>query len=232
MLRAIINTIGPIDTWLPYPGGYPNEVEAALLDSVFSLRAVYGSAGAGPRAVVDRWRQHVERRQLNSLSALVADVDSAGGPEAFPAILKHYGIAVPNAKDKPTKAGAVYGIARTLVTFGVDTTEDLKLKSSGSPRDLHRVLTKERGFGDAGATYFLMLVGIPGVKADVMIQRFVSQALDDDRIEPARCQKLVADAAEELGADLLRLDHAIWSYESRRARSNRALGRSAAASTP
>ena len=74
---------------------------------------------------------------------------------------------MPNAKDKPTKAGAVYGIARTLVTFGVDTTEDLKLKNSGWPRDVHRVLSKKRGFGDAGATYFLMLVGIPGVKADV-----------------------------------------------------------------
>ena len=163
LLEAITNSIGGEQSWPPYPGGHPDEVEAALLDSVFSLMAVYGSANAGPRAVVRRWRDHVGTRPLNSLSGLVADVDRAGGTDAFRVILKHNGIAVPNAKDQPTKAAAIYGIATTLVAFGIDNAEDVRSKNEEAPNDLFRAITKERGVADAGATYFLMLLGVPGV---------------------------------------------------------------------
>src|SRR3954454_16935137 len=105
MLAAIAVSVGGKETWPPYPGGYPQEVEAALLDSVFSLSAVYGSPETGARAVVKRWRDHVGR-PLNSLSTLVRDVEKAGGPEAFKAILKNNAVAVPNSKDRPTKAAA------------------------------------------------------------------------------------------------------------------------------
>lgn len=55
VLQAITSSIGDKHSWPPYPGGHPDEVEAALLDSVFSLTAVYGSSAAvGPRAVVRR----------------------------------------------------------------------------------------------------------------------------------------------------------------------------------
>ena len=51
--------------WEPWPGGYPNAIELALLDAVFSIRAHYGRA-AGPGhptptgvpAVVGEWRKH------------------------------------------------------------------------------------------------------------------------------------------------------------------------------
>ncbi len=82
MLSAIAERIGAPTTWPTYPGGYPNEVEAALLDSVFSLSAVYGSPESGARAVVQRWRLHVGR-PLDSLSGMVAAVDQAGGSDQF-----------------------------------------------------------------------------------------------------------------------------------------------------
>jgi hypothetical protein len=220
VLDAIAASIGSKESWPPYPGGYPQEAEAALLDSVFSLSAVYGSAETGTRAVVKRWRDHVGR-PLNSLSALVADVEGAGGPQNFRVILKNNAVAVPNSKDQPTKAAAVYGVARTLTQFGVDSADDVRTKNAENPKGLYRAITKERGVGEAGATYFLMLLGIQGVKADVMIRRFVARALDVSEIEPSHSQKLVAAAAGALDADLLSLDHAIWDYESRRSRTHR-----------
>ena len=219
-LDAIASTIGSKEIWPRYPGGYPGEVEAALLDSVFSLSAVYGSPKSGARAVVARWRKHVDR-PLDSLSALVADVDRAGGPEEFRAILKNNAIAVPNAKDQPTKAAAVYGVARTLTEFGVDGADDVRAKNADDPKGMYRAITKERGVGEAGATYFLMLLGIQGVKADVMIRRFVAKALGVSHVEPSQSRDFVVAAASALGVDLLSLDYALWDYESRRSRRRR-----------
>ncbi len=220
MLEAISASIGSKETWPTYPGGYPQEVEAALLDSVFSLSAVYGSPETGARAVVKRWREHVGR-PLNSLSGLVADVDGAGGSEEFRTILKNNAVAVPNSKDQPTKAAAVYGVARTLTEFGVDSADDVRAKNAEDPKGLYRAITKERGVGEAGATYFLMLLGIQGVKADVMIRRFAARALGVAEVEPSQSQNLVAAAAKSLGVDMLSLDYAIWDYESRRSRTQR-----------
>lgn len=39
-----------------WPGGWQGEIEAALLDAVFSIRARYGGPHSGVRAVVSRWR--------------------------------------------------------------------------------------------------------------------------------------------------------------------------------
>lgn len=143
---------------------------------------------------------------LNSLSALVADVESAGGPQEFRVILRNNAIVVPNSKDQPTKATAVYGIARTLIEFGVDSADDVRTKNAEDPKGLYRAITKERGVGGAGATYFLMLLGIQGVKADVMIRRFTAEALDVAAVEPSQSQDLVAAAAGVLEVDLLSLD--------------------------
>lgn len=220
MLDAITASIGSKETWPAYPGGYPQEVEAALLDSVFSLSAVYGSPETGARAVVKRWRNHVGR-PLNSLSGLVADVDSAGGPLCFRTILKNNAIAVPNSKDRPTKAAAVYGVARTLVEFGVDCADDVRAKNADEPKSLYRAITRERGVGEAGATYFLMLLGIQGVKADVMIRRFTARAVGSAGVDSSQSQNLVAAAAAALEVDMLSLDYALWDHESSRSRSRR-----------
>jgi hypothetical protein len=70
VLVRINASLGDRATWPRYPGGYPGEIEAALLDSVFSLQAVYGSANNGARGVVSRWRAHTGR-PIKSLAALL-----------------------------------------------------------------------------------------------------------------------------------------------------------------
>lgn len=48
-----------LGTELPsWPGGWPHQVECALLDAVYSIQARYGGEHNGVRGVVGRWRRH------------------------------------------------------------------------------------------------------------------------------------------------------------------------------
>jgi hypothetical protein len=217
VLKHIDETIGLVeDEWITRPTGYPEEIEAALLDSVFSLRARYGaSATKGPRAVVRRWREQADR-PLNDLGALVAWVEGKPGQDDdFRRVLKNDGVAVPNARDKPTKALAVYQSAKALVEFGVVTAADAVRERQARPKDLLKAIQKGRGVGPQATTYFLMNLGEPGVKADVWVMRFVDAAIGDP-VPDYEAAQLVTKAAQALNAaDVIRLDHAIWDWERR-----------------
>ncbi|MDX1870691.1 hypothetical protein SBI67_01030 [Mycolicibacterium sp. 120266] len=60
-----------------------------------------------------------------------------------------------------------------------------------------------------------MLAGIPGIKRDRMIIRFVAKALDRPvkTISTTSCIELLAAVAGELSMTASELDHAIWSYQ-------------------
>jgi hypothetical protein len=78
ILAHIDATIGEPHGWGKWPGGWPDDIEAALVYAVFSARAVYRSArGRGIYANVVEWR-HARGRQRYSLSALVEEIDAAG----------------------------------------------------------------------------------------------------------------------------------------------------------
>jgi predicted nuclease of restriction endonuclease-like RecB superfamily len=61
-----------------------------------------------------------------------------------------------------------------------------------------------------------MLVGLPGVKPDRMIRRFVADALavDEAAVSEAEARRLVTAAAARLGVGLSDLDYAIWLHQS------------------
>ena len=61
-----------------WPGGWPGDIEAALVDAVFSARAVYRSRnGKGIYANVAAWRAG-RRRTAWSLDELIAEIDGMG----------------------------------------------------------------------------------------------------------------------------------------------------------
>lgn len=60
-----------------------------------------------------------------------------------------------------------------------------------------------------------MLCGVPGVKADRMVVRFVHRAVGED-VGPAGAAALVQEVAERMGVSFSTLDHAIWRKESGR----------------
>jgi hypothetical protein len=62
-----------------------------------------------------------------------------------------------------------------------------------------------------------MLVGIPGVKADRMIVRFVTYVLERPReVSRKKASRLVEEVADIMGVNYIYLDHTIWRYQSGR----------------
>jgi hypothetical protein len=106
---------------------------------------------------------------------------------------------------KPTKAAAVVGVAETLLGLGIDTAADALAMNRTDPKGLYRGITRQNGVADAGATYFMMNLGVPGIKADTMILRFTSGALGLENVDAPTAKALIGDAAADLGVGLLDL---------------------------
>ena len=80
VLGHVHATIGKPEHWAQWPGGWPDDIESALVDAVFSERSVYQSGrGRGIYASVVAW-QHTRNRRIYSLGALLAEIDAAGVP--------------------------------------------------------------------------------------------------------------------------------------------------------
>ena len=190
----------PMTQW---PGGYPGEVEAALIDAVLSIRATYGSSvNTGVRGAVGRYRDAVGGGELNDLARLAGFSE-----QQLVTILQNR-----QKTSGVLKADAILQAAANLTTAGVVRADEL------SPEVHRRAYTQVRGLGGVTWEYFTMLLGHPGIKADRWITRWVSNAVVADRqLTSEQAHDLLMRAATELSeADaepspsLTQLDHAIW----------------------
>ena len=190
----------PRDTWKPWPGGWPEQIEAALIDAVLSIAAQYGTPENGVRGAVSRYRKAVGTDRPNDLARL-----TAYDPDELQAVLTDQKVS------GRTKASAIVEAAGNLLALGVKTASDL------DPHDpaQKRAYTCVHGLGPVTWEYFVMLLGKPGVKADRWILRFVSRGLGRD-LTPAEARSLLHEVADHLDATPTELDHAIWAYERER----------------
>lgn len=181
--------------WPQWGGGWPNEVEAALLDAVLSIRSRYGKKPTtGVRGAVGRYREH-RGASLDDLAAL-ATIE----PAELQTVLRNR-----QKTGRVTKAEAIVNAATALNAVGVVHAADLDPMS-----ELHRfTYCSVRGLGSVTWRYFTMLLGTPGVKADTWIVRFVADALSR-QVSSAEAEELVGAAADALGVNRTVLDHAIW----------------------
>lgn len=176
-----------------WPGGWPGEIEAALLDAVLSIRSRYGSPTTGVRGAVAAYRKafgsplddltRLQRLTKDELTSLVGRQRTSGR----------------------LKAEAILEVAANLVSAGVRHAEQL------DPVAHHRSYTSVKGLGEITWSYFCMLLGHQDVKADTWIQRFVGESLGRST-NSKEAQNLVTQAATRLQVDARDLDHAIWSY--------------------
>jgi hypothetical protein len=193
-----------IDSRLPkpfseWPGGYPDQIEAALIDAVLSIRARYGKADTGVRAAVRRYKEAVGDQAPNSLSRL-ADFDAIKLAE----VLRNYQMT-----GAETKAAAIVQAARTLSGVGVETAADIHPTDPAQKAAYVNV----PGLGPVTWYYFTMLIGSHDVKPDTWLKRFVKLVLETpERDSDEYVRRLVNAAAAELGVDPRVLDHAIWLY--------------------
>ena len=217
VLRHIDETIGRDPAgWTRWPGGWPGDVETALVDAIFSARAVYRTRnGAGVHAQVVGWRS-ARRRQSSTTTAIAKEISSAT-PAKWAASFgnsQHSPGRPGSAPGGPTKAAAVLEAARALEAEGVITADDITDHNAAQVKGCLRCVA---GVGYATTNYFLILLGRPGVKPDRMVHRFLTNATGTDWSNSA-AENLVNAVAEALDVPAASLDHAIWSYESARSR--------------
>ncbi|WP_299449229.1 hypothetical protein [uncultured Serinicoccus sp.] len=187
--------------WTEWPGGWPDEVEAALLDAVLSIRARYGREDTGVRGAIERYRREVGGGPIDDLPRL-ANFDAGRLAE----VLRNE----QRTSGRP-KAQAIVEAARSLVDAGLRSAVDLDLETH------KRAYTRVHGLGWITWEYFTMLLGQPGAKADTWVVRWVSQQLNRD-VSSKEVRSLLGEVATQLSdgetnsphALLTRLDHQIW----------------------
>lgn len=196
LVRFITDEL-PRDTWAPWPGGWPDQIEAALIDAVLSISAKYGTAKNGVRGAVAHYRVAVGSDRPNDLGTL-----AAYDPEQLQVVLNNQKVS------GRTKASAIVEAANNLLAAGVNSAADLDPRNPAHKK----AYTDVHGLGWVTWEYFGMLLGKPGIKADRWIIRFVNRALCREA-PAAEARSLLIEAARELNATPTELDHAIWAYE-------------------
>jgi hypothetical protein len=120
----------------------------------------------------------------------------------------------------PLKACAIYQAAQAMVRSAIETGQDLRdaaqdqVQLAGVERD-SRALPGQR----SGVTWhYLQILGIPGVKPDRMIIRFVADTLGVPRrqISSDFARDALLATAQHLGMSATDLDHAVWRWQSRK----------------
>lgn len=182
-----------------WPGGWPDDIEAALIDAVFSVRARYGSRVEGKETgvygAVTRWRDH--RGGTADDLEVLAETDAEE-------LRKHTN---KGRSSRRSKAEIVIDAARALRDAGIRHASDFGPRQE----EARRAYLSVRGCGHVTWNYFRMLLGYDDVKPDTWVMKFVQDVLPDvnDREE---AKKLVVAVSERLGVEAKRLDHAIWWY--------------------
>lgn len=180
--------------WAAWPGGWPNEIEAALIDAVLSMRSHYGSSTTGVRGAIGRYRAP-RTSSLDDLYRL-ANAD----PEQLARVLGR------QKTSGRLKTEAIVTAAKRLQAVGVRRAVDL----DGSSAVHRNAYVGVRGLGPVTWTYFTMLLGRPGVKADIWIGRFVKAAVGR-AVSTSETELLATAAADVFRVSPTVLDHAIWS---------------------
>lgn len=188
--------------WIEYPGGWPGEIEAALIDAVLSIRARYGSPTTGVRASVRRWRDAREAKRLDNLAQIVAR-----SPEGLAETLGNH----QRLYGGKLKSAAIIEAAQNLTDVGVLHADNLVADSP-----THSLAyTTVKGLGPVTWSYFTMLLGSPGIKADTWIVRYVARSLDR-AVTSEEARQLLVGVAGRLQVNATALDYALWSHARKR----------------
>lgn len=190
------------------PAGYPDSLALCAIDSVYSLRSHYTAT----ISVLDRYRVYRRERggdpNKDGAHELLAAIQQAGGPVAAADDLFRNHANAPGTKR--LKSESVAEAVGRLADIGVETTADLRSADTPGARRAWRV----KGLGSVSWDYLLMLSGTQGVKADVMVRRFVTTAVGESGlVSTDRAERAAKAAAARLGSTQRALDHANWQYQ-------------------
>lgn len=199
------------------PEGY-DSVALAILDSIYSTGHHYtGVVNALNRYRSARRGEEADPEQDTAFD-LVSAVDRWGG---IPALVERTNRWPTSSKPgAPRKAEAAYGAAKILASHDLNTVTEIRAalataeqQDASQVKRLWLALPGQRS--GLTWTYFLMLCGVPGVKADRMVVSYVSRAVGEG-VDARQARKLLGSVAGDLGVGEIKLDHSIWRKESGR----------------
>lgn len=204
------------DRWFT-PTGYESTA-LAILDSIYSTGHHYsGVINALGKYRAARRGEGGDPEQ-DAASDFVEAVDRWGGAAGLVERTNNWPTS--SKPGAPRKADAAYGAATILTAQGLETAADVRAALTAADQQDDSAV-KRLWLGLPGQrsgltwTYFLMLCGVPGVKADRMVVRYVSAAVGET-VDAREARRLVGWAAQEFGVGQIKLDHAIWRQESGR----------------
>ncbi|MGV0750671.1 hypothetical protein [Mycolicibacter minnesotensis] len=196
-----------ITEWKDMFEGWPGNVELALIDAVLSIQARYGSnPETGVLGALSRYRESSARKSWDDLEVL-ASLEAETLMSTLANRQRTGGV---------TKAEAIVDAARRFTAIGVRHAVDVQ-PDSAAQRDAY---CGTRGLGPITWEYFLMLLGNDGVKPDILVTRFIEEALGRTA-EYTEVIEIVNEAAKRLAKPVGALDHSIWNYMNKRPRRDR-----------
>jgi hypothetical protein len=202
------------------PAGYRDGPALCVVDSVQSTGVTYSSV----ESVVARFRAYRREQggdpNTDGVPELLTTFDELSGPDGWAQRIGNRNRTSTHA-GAPLKAAAIPDSALALTAEGIDITAGLR----EAAEDAGRLAVVEAAWRAvpgqfSGITwhYVQMLAGIPGVKPDRMICRFVADALGMPRraVTTGFALRILTAAAAEMGMSPTDLDHGVWQWQRRR----------------
>lgn len=201
-----------------WKGGYPDSLALCIVDSVQSTGVTYTSVGN----VLDAYRRYrIERNgspKTDGTRELLKTFEEVNGSAGWAA-------AIGNQNKTSTRAGAPLKAEAIRLAAEVldraEITNTAKLRAAADTPELgavksHWLCVPGQSSGITWR-YMLMLAGVPGVKPDRMIIRFVADTLGlpRRRVTTGFAADAILETAKELTMSATDLDHGIWSWQRR-----------------
>lgn len=196
------------------PEGYPRSLALCIIDSLYSTGSHYTSV----INVISHYKKaHGDQDGARALCASIAD---AGGAKEWAESV------VDNRKPAHTRPGAllkaeiIQKAAELMISLDIDTVPDLVARVEDKPYE-NPVYKgwKKLPSQSSGVTYnyLLILAGLPSVKPDRMVLRFLSRALGEDAdLTIQRAVDLIMETARAMNVSPRTLDHIVWRAASGR----------------
>ncbi len=205
--------LGDPELWTT-PDGYPNSLALCIIDALYSTGSHYSSVVN----VIERYK--ASRGTKDGAVALAQSIRDAGGARGWATSIAH------NLKPANTRPGAllkaeiIEQAADLMIKHGIDTVPDFishvegDLASNPVQKDWKKLPSQSSGIT---YSYLLMLTGLPSVRPDRMILRFLGQALgNDSAVDPQTAVELISETAKAMKVDPRALDHIAWRAASGR----------------
>lgn len=201
------------------PPGYRDGLALCVIDSVQSTGVTYSSV----ENVIARYRAYRRGQggdpNRDGVAELLATFDELYGPEEWAKNIGNRNRT--STRGGVLKAQAIRNAASVLDAAGISDTAGLRDTAEDESRleQVRRAWCEVEG-QRSGITwhYALMLAGMPGVKPDRMICRFVADSLKLPRrvVTPPFALRMLTAAAKEMRMSPTDLDHAVWQFQRAR----------------